>query len=566
VIDFNEAIQAYVDSGASGRRVGEPAPEEWEEWVRTLFPKHVTLEFAAHHEELWEWAWSLDATSHPRPLVAVWSRDGGKTTSVELATAMLGITERRRYAWYVTETQKKANNNIRNLGALLESAAVERHYPAHADRRLTKYGHSKGWTSERLMTSGGFTVDAIGLDTAQRGLKVEEQRPDLIILDDIDGRHDTLATTARKVQTITQSILPAGSMDCAVIGIQNLVIKDGVFTRLVDGRADWLADRIVSGPHPAIRGLEWEWRAESDDIRRPVIMAGEATWTGQDIDACQRLIWRIGITAFLRECQHRVRELTEGLVIQFRSAENLQEWTDDEIRLALAAGKLRPFGGIDYGYWRFSFLLLAADRAGRIHVLDEVFSQREDLSVRAQLIDAILQRYGIDALHVYGDPANPTDAAELNRALERGWGERNPTWRATAAVKDKGSRRTGPDRINDMLRRRALLVRRGLGGKMQWMLGMNAASSGEPQRGSRLLWEVDNWMYSDPLAGRAQGSDPDDDTADGGDAVAALRYAIMSELKGAEYTKPEPEKSRNVDYGYEDMAEKVKQLHAVHGL
>jgi len=38
---------------------------------------------------------------------------------------------------------------------------------------------SKGWRRNRLRTASGFTIVAIGLDTAARGVKLDEDRPDL---------------------------------------------------------------------------------------------------------------------------------------------------------------------------------------------------------------------------------------------------------------------------------------------------------------------------------------------------------------------------------------------------
>lgn len=55
---------------------------------------------------------------------------------------------------------------------------------------------------------------------------------------------------------------------------------------------------------------------------------------------------------------------------------------------------------------------------------------------------------------------------------------------------------------------------------------------------------------------QAQSQDPDDDTADGADAIAALRYAVMSWLsrKPAEYSKPDPpQDTRDREYGFERM-------------
>lgn len=563
---WTEVIELRLAGQRSSQ--GEPAPEGWEEWVCALFPRHVEHEFTDRHREMWEWGWRLDSDSEERPFVAIWPRGGGKTTSAELLTAALGVTGRRRYAWYVSETQDKADNNIRNLGSLLESESVGVHYPAHSERMLTKYGHSKGWTSQRLRTAGGFTVDGIGLDTAQRGLKVEDQRPDLIILDDVDGKHDTLATTAKKIQTITTSILPAGSTNVAVLCVQNLIIANGFFTRMVDGRADYLSDRIVSGPHPAIEGLTWQWSEERDGSRAPVITGGTATWAGQAVEVCQRMMRRFGPIAFLKECQHKVKELAQGIVLSsFDIEKNGQHWTDAEIRDGIRNDSLTPYAGIDFGLWRFAFLLIVVDRAGRAHVIDEYFSQRETLGTRAKAIDAMLTRYGITKLRVFGDPANPTDRLEINAALEKGWRkagrEHKPKWRVGAAVKEKGSRLTGPDRINEMYESRSLIVRRGIGTGHRWFLGMNASSEGDPEVGSRFLWEQENWSYPDPLEGRAQDQDPDDNTADGADMMAAFRYVIMSWLKPPKKKeRPKKPRDRNRDEGYERMQKKIRDQRA----
>jgi hypothetical protein len=49
------------------------------------------------------------------------------------------------------------------------------------ERELNKYGSSKGWRRNQIRTSDGFKVDAIGLDTAARGFKIDEDRPDFIV-------------------------------------------------------------------------------------------------------------------------------------------------------------------------------------------------------------------------------------------------------------------------------------------------------------------------------------------------------------------------------------------------
>ena len=169
------------------RGEGEPAPEGWREWLGTLFPSYVEHPMAEHHDEFWEHIWSTRVDSAPRSFCSILPRGGGKTTTAELACTALGVSGSRRYAWYVSETQDKADKNIENIAVQLESEQIERYYPRHANRKVGKYGASRGWRKNRLRTAGGFTIDAVGLDTAARRLKVEEQRPNLIVLDDVDG-------------------------------------------------------------------------------------------------------------------------------------------------------------------------------------------------------------------------------------------------------------------------------------------------------------------------------------------------------------------------------------------
>lgn len=213
---------------------------------------------------------------------------------------MAGMLHKRTYVVYLCETQDQADKHVATIAGLLESAGV--------DRALNKYGNSKGWRRNRLRASLGFTVDALGLDTATRGIKVDADRPDFMILDDIDGRHDSAEATQKKIEILTTTILPAGSNDCAVLAVQNLIHFNSIFCRLADGRADFLNDRIVSGPYKAVEGLKY---VTSDG--RYAITEGVATWEGQNLGVCEDQINQWGPSAFLREAQHDIL-IVEGAV------------------------------------------------------------------------------------------------------------------------------------------------------------------------------------------------------------------------------------------------------------
>jgi len=540
-------------NAASAAPVARPpeAPALPFPWLKELFPTYITKPFAARHYELWEWVWAMQLGIPCDPFVAIWPRGGGKSTSAELAVAAVGCRGKRKYALYVRQTQEKADDSVGNIATMLESPVIAAYYPEHADRLVGKYGNFKAWRRNRLRTRGGFTVDAFGLDVAARGAKIDEDRPDLIILDDIDDKLDTPATTARKIAIITTSILPAMADAGTTFALQNLIIPDGVFTRMVDGRADYLARRIVSGPHPAVENLRTEKRLdERSGATVHVITSGTATWEGQPLATCQSQIELWGLSAFKKEAQHEVTERSEGLVLRFERRRHLDDCSDDRARALTRLGQV--FGGIDYGAWRFAFVFFAVDEHGVPHQLAEYFAQKgpdQNHDTHAKAIDAILKHYRVKEsedmkkprrVRIWADAANPSDTTELNRAFKR----LGSPYRIVSVAQENKIRRASVERLNDLLDRTVLRFRRGVMqwiapiigqalGKdphdfLTWQLGYNAASAGQPIDGSRLLWELEHWSYAIPEEGKAQDQDPDDNTADGADCVAATRYALMS--------------------------------------
>lgn len=276
------------------RRTGTP-PTDWPAWVDALFPQ--SAQPADRHRALWDWAWEI--ADGARPFVACWPRGGGKSATAELVITAWGARGRRKYVLYVCETQEQADDHVQNIAALLESPAFGAAYPACASRAVGKFGNSKGWRRNRLRTASGFVVDALGLDTAARGANLEGQRPDAMIIDDIDGEDDTEAATAKKRRTLTRKILPAAAPGCVYLFVQNKVHDDSLMAQCLDGRADFFGDRIISGPFLAINDLE-----TVGDGAEAVIVGGEPSWEGQSLATCQAFIRDWGLDAFLSECQH----------------------------------------------------------------------------------------------------------------------------------------------------------------------------------------------------------------------------------------------------------------------
>jgi phage terminase large subunit-like protein len=213
----------------------------------------------------------------------------------------------------------------------------------------------------------------------------------------------------------------------------------------------------------------------------------------------------------------------QGLVLPYDAKKHLETIDASSMLVMRARGQF--YGGIDFGAWRFTFLLGLVDRVGRMHILEEYFSQNESLDTRAKAIHDLLVANNVPRLvSIFGDCANPTDIREINEAFER---IKSP-YRVLPVSMEHKIRKAGVERLENMLNRLSLLFRRGIGSGKVWYLGQGASSDGKPVEGSRLLWELDNWRYPKAPDGKVQKDDPDDASADGGDMMAALRYLVMS--------------------------------------
>ena len=278
----------------------------WEEWIRLIC--QFKYKPSQWQQEAWSWVWSLTRDRTADPFVAIAPRGAGKSSTAESIAVALGGRNVCNYVLYVRATQAQANASVSNIAGILESPQGAMYFPQLSQRMVGKFGQAKGWNRTMVRTASSFNVVAFGLDSALRGTKLDDYRPDAFILDDLDELHDTNRTTEKKIETLTKSILPAGATFTKIFCVQNLMIPNGIFARLAQKRASFLTSRKLSGPWPAINGLEYEITDEG-----AVITAGTATWEGQSIAICQQQMRDWGISSFLTEAQHDVEESEGGI-------------------------------------------------------------------------------------------------------------------------------------------------------------------------------------------------------------------------------------------------------------
>ena len=283
----------------------------WEAAIQLAWPGQYGPPARFHSEALGWWA-GIRAGVSPPAFVACWPRDTGKSTVTKQCLALATGLRLRPYMMWISKIGKQVNDKVRDVGTLLQAPRMKLAFPEAAARYVDPTtGQAVDWREGRIRTANDVVIDAGGMDEALRGALVRDDRPGIIVLDDIESNLDTKYMREKKLAQITDTIIPMGSDDAAILFVQNQIYSASLMSSLLSGEAEWIADRVVSGPWPQIRGMEVEWE-EENGIRLPVIVAGEATWPEErGIEASEAQMRKMGPPAFDREHNHNM-EVAQG--------------------------------------------------------------------------------------------------------------------------------------------------------------------------------------------------------------------------------------------------------------
>jgi len=384
---LSDEIENSLDTGDFDFGVATPlvgADLDYRTWLKTYAPHAASSSLGEHHIRAWDWSDSFAAGITPPALIECWFRGGGKSTTVELITCRTAVRATRRFALYVCATQDAANRHVSDIANVMERCGIE--------RAVNQYGFSKGWNASKLRTANGFNVLAFGLDTGARGVKLDHLRPDFIILDDIDELDDSVNRVEKKIQTITQTILPAKSTDAAIVFVQNAIHSNSVMSRVLSGELDMLQNRIQSKIVPAINDLKYEPVEKEDGRISYKITGGTATWEHKSIAVCQREIEDFGLLPFLRECQHDV-----GVGGKFFPEFKEYGMTGEPWHVVDSI-EVQPWwrfwGSHDFGTGAPAcFLLFASDERENVYVIDEWYQSGKVSSEQASSVLDLLDKH-----------------------------------------------------------------------------------------------------------------------------------------------------------------------------
>ena len=144
-------------------------------WIKEMFPNYAKYEFASFHKKAIKRL--VDSPKNWYEVLS-WARELAKSTVVMFVVLFLVLTGKKRNIILCSNSLDNAIKLLAHYRAQLEANQRIRFY----------YGEQRGfkWTEDNFITKGGASFMAVGARQSPRGVKIEEVRPDTILVDDYD--------------------------------------------------------------------------------------------------------------------------------------------------------------------------------------------------------------------------------------------------------------------------------------------------------------------------------------------------------------------------------------------
>lgn len=198
------------------------------------YVKYETADFQKH-------IISLIESSHKENLFVVAFRGSGKSTIVTAAYPIWAILgkQQKKFVVIFCQTQAQAKQHMMNLRRELE------------DNDLLKKDlgpfreNSDEWGAQSVVFSNtNSRITVASVDQSIRGIRHHENRPDLIICDDVEDIASTKTRDSRNktYQWLKGEIIPAGDKNTRLIMVGNLLHEESLLMRLKEEREKDIID------------------------------------------------------------------------------------------------------------------------------------------------------------------------------------------------------------------------------------------------------------------------------------------------------------------------------------
>ncbi len=226
--------QAALRTISAARR--EATEHSLRAFLQTYLPAYAKLEFSRMHIELFELLESASTQRGARLAIAA-PRDHAKSTLISLACILWCVCfNKEPYILLLSDTAEQAMGHLSHVKHELESnTRLKEDFP-NACRVPPTSMRAVRWRKGEIITGNGVKVSALGVDSKLRGRRHREDRPTLIIGDDLEN--EVMARSpdqrANLAEWFAKAVLKAGSGVTNIVVVGTIVHFDSLLAALVD--------------------------------------------------------------------------------------------------------------------------------------------------------------------------------------------------------------------------------------------------------------------------------------------------------------------------------------------
>lgn len=237
--EFEDAFDSRVDD--SRPQTSEASAEmaqikhllriDAEVFIEFFLPDELTSEVPEFHKEIWG---SMTDESKQRILLAI-PRDHAKTTLAKLAVVWYFLFTSHRFCVYLSNTNTIAKNACKDIIGFLKSPNFENVF---GKVKFTKESDTDSlWQFEIPLGNGRIKkciLRAVGAGQQMRGINIDNQRPDIAVVDDVEDNENTDSPLLQKKldKWIFGPFIKALARQKKIIWLGNMLQKTSLLARL----------------------------------------------------------------------------------------------------------------------------------------------------------------------------------------------------------------------------------------------------------------------------------------------------------------------------------------------
>lgn len=205
--------------------------QDAEFFIEFFLTDQLDMAVPEFHKEIWG---LLTDTEKERILLAI-PRDHAKTTLAKLVVLWYWLHTRHRFCVYLSNTAPIAKGACRDIMEFLDN---ENFVKVYGKIRMIKQSENEGlWIFELPLQGGGWkrcVLRGLGQGQQMRGINIDNQRPDIAVVDDVEDNENTESTSqqAKLDRWMFGPFIKALARQKKIIWLGNMLSKTSLLARL----------------------------------------------------------------------------------------------------------------------------------------------------------------------------------------------------------------------------------------------------------------------------------------------------------------------------------------------